>query len=75
MRFAEIGDNEMIHTARFDILKRTNEGTYIWLEAAPDLEVAKNRLQDLSAATPDEHFVFDQQTQQVVAKVGRRGAI
>jgi hypothetical protein len=47
----------------FDILKRQEDGSLIWLEAARDIELAKSRLEQLSALWPGEYFVFDQQTQ------------
>lgn len=57
-------------TAHLDIMLREKDGSYIWLEAANDLETAKNRLQELSAANPGDYFIFDQRTQKVVAKSG-----
>jgi hypothetical protein len=47
----------------FDILKRQEDGSLIWLDAARDIELAKSRLEQLSALWPGEYFVFDQQTQ------------
>jgi hypothetical protein len=64
----------MMTTDHLDILVRQNDGDYIWLEAANDLEAAKARLQELSANNPGEYFIFDQRTQQVVANTGRRAA-
>jgi hypothetical protein len=58
--------------APFDILKRNADGSFVWLEAAQDLQAAKARLQQLSAPSPGEYFVFDQRTQQIVAKVSTR---
>jgi hypothetical protein len=51
----------------FDILKRQEDGSLIWLEAARDLEMVKSRLEQLSALWPGEYFVFDQQTQKIIA--------
>lgn len=53
----------------FDILKRHDDGSFIWLEAARDLHSAQARLQELTAQIPGEYFVFDQQSQQIVAKL------
>ncbi|HXT74809.1 MAG TPA: hypothetical protein VN780_00835 [Candidatus Eisenbacteria bacterium] len=58
-----------MHSTPFDILKRHEDGSFIWLEAAKDLSGARARLQDLSATTPGEYFVFDQRVQQIVAKI------
>ncbi|HEY2823209.1 MAG TPA: hypothetical protein VGJ06_19355 [Candidatus Acidoferrum sp.] len=56
-------------SASFDILKRHGDGSLIWLEAASELAHAKDRLQQLYAVSPGEYFVFDQKSQQVVAKI------
>jgi hypothetical protein len=56
----------------FDILKRDNDGSFIWVEAAQDLPTAQARLQELSIHAPGEYFVFDQKTQQIVAKLSTR---
>jgi hypothetical protein len=53
----------------FDILKRHDDGNFIWIEAAQDLQVARARLQELCARAPGEYFVFDQKSQQIVAKL------
>lgn len=56
-------------TPHLDILKREQDGSFIWLEAAHDLERARARLRELVTRTPGEYFVFDQKTQEIVAKV------
>jgi hypothetical protein len=56
----------------FDILKRQDDGSFIWLEATQDLAAAQSRLQELSVQAPGEYFVFDQTTQQIVAKLSTR---
>jgi hypothetical protein len=53
----------------YDILRRHSDGSFIWLEAASELGRAKDRLQQLYSAVPGEYFVFDQKSQQIVAKV------
>jgi len=53
----------------FDILKRHADGSFIWLEAAGDLGGAQVRMLALATATPGEYFVFDQRSQQIVAKL------
>ena len=57
-------------TPHLDILKRQPDGSFIWLEAASDLKVAKDRMEQLASRHPGEYFVFDQKTQQIVAKIG-----
>jgi hypothetical protein len=56
-------------TAAFDILRRDADGSFIWIEAAQDIQVAKSRLHELCAQTPGDYFVFDQRSQQIVAKL------
>ena len=58
----------------YDILKRHEDGSFIWLEAARDLPSAQARVQDLSSSIPGEYFIFDQRTQQIVAKLSTRAA-
>jgi hypothetical protein len=56
----------------YDILKRHEDGSFIWLEAAGDLSRAQARLQELCSNVPGEYFVFDQRSQQIVAKISIR---
>ncbi len=56
-------------SASYDILRRHNDGSFIWLEATSELTHARDRLQQLYAASPGEYFVFDQRSQQIVAKI------
>jgi hypothetical protein len=53
---------------QFDILRRHHDGSLLWLEAAADLKVAKCRLQQLHAVSPGDYFVYDQGSQQIVAR-------
>jgi hypothetical protein len=55
----------------FDILKRHENGSFTWLESAQDLEAAEARMRELSVESPGEYFIFDQMTQQIVAKSTR----
>jgi hypothetical protein len=56
-------------TTPYDILRRHNDGSFIWVEAASELSHAKDRLQQLNAAMPGDYFIFDQKSQQIVARV------
>jgi hypothetical protein len=56
-------------TAQFDILRRHEDGSFLWLETAENIEIAKARLEELRAQTPGNYFVFDQKSQQIVAKL------
>lgn len=61
-----------MRAAPFDILKRHDDGSFIWIEAADDIQAARARLNELSASSPGEYFVFDQKTQQIVARVSNQ---
>jgi hypothetical protein len=54
----------------FDILRRHHDGSLLWLEATPDIQMAKSRLRQLCAHCPGDYFVFDQGSQQIVARSG-----
>jgi hypothetical protein len=56
-------------TVQFDILRRHEDGSFLWLETAENIEIAKPRLEELCAQTPGNYFVFDQKSQQIVAKL------
>jgi hypothetical protein len=58
-----------MQSSQFDILKRHHDGSFIWLEAAGDLATAQTRIRELSGRTPGHYFVFDQKSQQIVAKL------
>jgi len=51
----------------FDILKKDRRGTFLWLEAVNDMEVAKTRLRQLSEQSTDEFVVFRNVDLRVVA--------
>ncbi len=43
----------------YDIFKRDDRGTPVWVEAAVDLENAKSRILELSAHAPGQYVVFN----------------
>jgi hypothetical protein len=51
----------------FDILKKDRKGTFLWLEAVQDMEVAQARLRQLSEQSTDEFIVFRNVDLKVVA--------
>ncbi len=55
-----------------DILKRQRDGSFVWIEAVSEMDVAERRITQLASAEPAEYFVFDQRTQQIVAKTTRQ---
>jgi hypothetical protein len=61
-----------MRSPHLDILKRQKDGSFVWIEAASDAEVAAERLSQLASISPGEYFVFDQRTQQIVARIARQ---
>jgi hypothetical protein len=55
-----------------DILKRQKDGSFVWIEARSDMQTAEQRISQLASAEPGEYFVFDQRTQQIVAKIAKQ---
>lgn len=55
-----------------DILKRQSDGGFVWIEASSDVRVAEERISYLAETAPGEYFVFDQRTQQIVARVAKQ---
>jgi len=55
-----------------DILKRQSDGGFVWIEAVSNVQMAEERLSQLVETNPGEYFVFDQRTQQIVAKVAKQ---
>jgi hypothetical protein len=58
--------------SQFDILKRHDDGSFVWVESTQDLPAAQARLLALSIESPGEYFVFDKKTQQFVASRSTR---
>jgi hypothetical protein len=51
---------------RYDIVRRENERAAFWLEGAPELGVAKSRVEELLSFWPGEYQIFDLETREVV---------
>ncbi len=58
----------------FDLLLRDSDGSFIWLEAAVDLPLARARLRDLASRVPGEYVLFDQIKQETIEKISSRAA-
>jgi hypothetical protein len=61
---------EDMRAPHLDILRRQSDG-FVWIEVASDVQVAEERIAKLADKEPGEYFVFDQRTQQIVAKVAK----
>jgi hypothetical protein len=53
----------------YDIVRREDNKSAIWLEAAPDLNTAESRLHELVSFWPGEFQIMDQQNHQIVEKI------
>ena len=62
---------EDMRAPHLDILRRQGDGGFVWIEAARDVHAAEERISKLADKEPGEYFVFDQRTQQIVAKVAK----
>jgi hypothetical protein len=51
---------------RYDILRKENEKSLIWLEDAMDLAGAESRVKELISFWPGEYQIFDIRTKQMV---------
>jgi hypothetical protein len=51
----------------FDILKKLPDGGIVWIEAAKDLETARERIKLFSTLKPGDYVVFCQETQSIIA--------
>jgi hypothetical protein len=47
---------------KFDIFHVESQGSPMWRASAKDLQSAKEKVKELSAAYPGEYFLFDQTT-------------
>jgi len=56
----------MENSRRFDIVRRENEKAMFWLEGAPELSVARSRVEELLSFWPGEYQIFDLETKSVV---------
>jgi hypothetical protein len=64
-----------MRSPHLDILKRLSEGSFVWIESASDIRTAEERISQLARIAPGEYFVFDQRSQQIVAKIARQQII
>lgn len=50
-------------------MRKENDKSTIWLEAASDLNIAESRIEELTSFWPGEFQIMDQQNHQVVEKI------
>jgi hypothetical protein len=55
----------------FDIFRVSSTGALRWLEAAPTVDDAKKRIQEMTTSSSDEYIIYSQQTgNKVLIKAG-----
>jgi len=58
----------------YDMLRKDFDGSFIWLEAATDLALARARLRDLAARVPGDYVVFDRAKQEIIENISSLAA-
>src|SRR4029077_10664199 len=58
----------------FDLLLIDPDGSFIWLEAAADLPLARARLRELASRVPGEYVLFDQAKQETIDRINSRAS-
>ena len=58
-----------IKSHHYDIVRKGDNKSAIWLEAAPDLKTAESRIHELAFFWPGEFQIMDQQNHQIVEKI------
>jgi hypothetical protein len=59
----------------FDIFSGDTDRDALWIEAAPGIEQARQRMGEIAAATPGSYFLFHTATRQIVERVSSAQAI
>ena len=55
----------------YDIVRKDDDKSAIWLETASNLDTAQSRIEQLSSFWPGEFQIMDQQNHQIVEKIIR----
>jgi hypothetical protein len=53
----------------YDMLCKDLNGSFIWLEAATDLALARARLCDLASCVPSDYVLFDRVKQETIERI------
>ena len=54
---------------RYDLVRKEDNKSAIWLEAAPDLKTAETRIHELAFFWPGEFQIMDQQNHQILEEI------
>jgi hypothetical protein len=58
-----------MESRRYDIVRKENNESTIWLEAASSLKIAESRIEELASFWPGEFQIMDQQNHRVLEKI------
>jgi hypothetical protein len=58
--------------ALFDILRKQENGSLVWLEASSDIRTAKSCTEQLGASSPGKYLIFDHKKQGIVAEIATK---
>jgi hypothetical protein len=61
--------HDFMKSHHYDIVRKEDNKSAIWLETAPDLNTAESRIHDLASFWPGEFQIMDQQNHQIVEKI------
>jgi hypothetical protein len=61
--------HDSMKSHHYDIVRKEDDKSAIWLEAAPDLTTAESRIHELTSFWPGEFQIMDQQNHQMVEKI------
>ena len=64
-----------MHQTIFDIFRGAGESDATWIEVVEGLSSARQRIEQLAAASPGRYFVFDSQSRSVVAQIDNRNVL
>ncbi|MGH9682818.1 MAG: hypothetical protein ACRD4S_04305 [Candidatus Acidiferrales bacterium] len=53
----------------YDIFRKLDDGSPIWMGEAPNLDAAKKKAETLIRAKPAEYFIRDASTGEVIARI------
>ena len=71
-RLVSTSEPEKIYSIKshhYDIVRKEDNKSAIWLEAAPDLNTAESRVHELISFWPGEFQIIDQRNHQIVERV------
>jgi hypothetical protein len=60
-----------MRSRHYDIVRKENNKSAIWLETALDLNTAESRIEELTSYWPGEFQIMDQQNHQIVEQITR----